>query len=542
MIRSFFIIVFFATLLSSCIESAYVRESLTHAEALIEEHPDSALSIIKAISPESISSRRSRALYALLMTRALDKNYVTLDSDTLISRAVDYFEDSDDLMYLMQSRYYLGIIKINTEAYAEALLSFTKAHEIACELNDNFWIAMTARSIADIYHYTYNSTEELKFAKISLEAFKKNGKHNYTNYSLYDLIRAYISTKKYDAALEISKLLIDSLNIYDDESLYIDVLRSQAHCYLNKQEYNAAKNIFSIICNSHNANTTDSAWFAMSLIYNDNISQARTIANNISNINPSLEYSLKYEIYTAIDSPAKAMSWLRKMNDRTDLIFQKTIQHNLIGSMVSYLRYENEIAEREQIKTKIYSIIIILIIIASGIFIAVKTRRSIKLKNDKIAQNISIAQNLRNILSDKESQTHNLIDNLLKNRFDEMNRLCQHQYDNQRDPRAQRKKISDTIEDFIKSYSNDPEIIRRLELYADQHFNGIITDFYADFEFLKPEDKKLFLYSSVGFSNVAIFLFLQESKITDVYERRRRLKDKIKRSNCKNQEKYLSFL
>lgn len=55
------------------------------------EYPDSALIFLESIPFPQKLSRADRALYALLLTQARYKNYITLDDDSLIKVAVDYY-------------------------------------------------------------------------------------------------------------------------------------------------------------------------------------------------------------------------------------------------------------------------------------------------------------------------------------------------------------------------------------------------------------------------------------------------------------------
>ena len=58
--------------------------------------PDSALNLLKRIpNPESLHGK-AQADYSLLMTQAMDKNYIKPESDSLISIAVGCYGSLDD--------------------------------------------------------------------------------------------------------------------------------------------------------------------------------------------------------------------------------------------------------------------------------------------------------------------------------------------------------------------------------------------------------------------------------------------------------------
>lgn len=69
-----------------------------------------------------------------------------------------------------------------------------------------------------------------------------------------------------------------------------------------------------------------------------------------------------------------------------------------------------------------------------------------------------------------------------------------------------------------------------------------MSHFRHDMPNLKVADYRLFLYSVLGFSTTAISLFLKVDKINSVYDRKKRLKIKIKQSESGRKDEYLQYL
>ena len=70
-----------------------VRDKLVEAESVMEEIPDSALHIIASVDTTDLRNRKDWAKYALLNVRARTKNNEIITSDSLISRAVTYYQE-----------------------------------------------------------------------------------------------------------------------------------------------------------------------------------------------------------------------------------------------------------------------------------------------------------------------------------------------------------------------------------------------------------------------------------------------------------------
>lgn len=101
------LILLFAALLAvaSCSRTDDAR--LAVAERQMAEHPDSALLTLRKIDATSLN-RHNTALYALLLTQALDKNDVAVNNDSSIRIAVDYYSRYNDNDKKLRSFLLLG--------------------------------------------------------------------------------------------------------------------------------------------------------------------------------------------------------------------------------------------------------------------------------------------------------------------------------------------------------------------------------------------------------------------------------------------------
>lgn len=61
------------------------------AETIMNASPDSALSLLDSIAPESFSGSRRKARFALLRSIAPDKNYIDTTNFDVLQPAIDYF-------------------------------------------------------------------------------------------------------------------------------------------------------------------------------------------------------------------------------------------------------------------------------------------------------------------------------------------------------------------------------------------------------------------------------------------------------------------
>lgn len=136
--RLLYIGLLFVCLLScSCVEKKDVADVFDRAERYMDVCPDSALLLLEQISrPEKLRGKQ-RADYALLLTQARDKNCPdSLQPDSLIGIAVDYYKDGDDDVKAGKSLFYYGKVAasqdkdtVAMQAYLDALSKLEKTGE-----------------------------------------------------------------------------------------------------------------------------------------------------------------------------------------------------------------------------------------------------------------------------------------------------------------------------------------------------------------------------------------------------------------------------
>ncbi|MBR1666853.1 MAG: hypothetical protein IJ693_01095, partial [Bacteroidaceae bacterium] len=98
-------------LLPSCTDDEHVLSLLDHAEAVMEEHPDSAYTMLtEADSLIPQQSKKTRMRHSILMADANNKLYQPLPSDTLFQEVVDYYDTHGTPNQQLKAHYLLGCI------------------------------------------------------------------------------------------------------------------------------------------------------------------------------------------------------------------------------------------------------------------------------------------------------------------------------------------------------------------------------------------------------------------------------------------------
>lgn len=162
----------FLLLLVSCISTVNKpHPSLLHADSLIcAGRSDSALSLLESVESSLFTTELSRAWYALLLTQAKDKNYVTHTDDSLIRIAVDYFDTTDDMLQRAKAHYYWGRVFQDKEEVentvrefltASALLEKTNNYELSILLKNNLGLLFWEHGLSKEADSLYRQSVEL---------------------------------------------------------------------------------------------------------------------------------------------------------------------------------------------------------------------------------------------------------------------------------------------------------------------------------------------------------------------------------------------
>ena len=250
---------------------AGVKDRMDRAEAVMYAEPDSALALMREIPAGFRGSRDDKARYALLMTEALYKSLhkddIKVTDDSLIHIAVDYYANDFANLNRVKAYYYQGIIDINNESYAEAIVSMLHAEKSAKELENHLWLGRIYRGIADAFDEVWDQSSALDYYIRSLDEFLLDGKNEYIGYAYGDVARSYFNSFQYEKAIEMSKITIERAK--DEKRVLLEsiAMRNIGKSYVELCDWTKAMEFFKplIAMGSEYANGQD--WMNLGICY-----------------------------------------------------------------------------------------------------------------------------------------------------------------------------------------------------------------------------------------------------------------------------------
>ena len=237
-------LLFILVALISCNDPTPVPDTLHRAEALMNEYPDSAWTLLNTISPDEMEQNRNRALYALLYTQAQDKTYRDETNDSLISVAVDYYRDTDDVRHKFLSYYYKGRVHFTTKDYLGATACYMEAEQLADEVGDDYLAGLLYAELGRIYRLYYDYPKSLEAHQKAAECYERAGKIRHRNYMWYNQSGIYRNINEYEQSERMLRLALDAGKIEDDKSLIILCLGDLVMMYVEKKQMSVAMELY----------------------------------------------------------------------------------------------------------------------------------------------------------------------------------------------------------------------------------------------------------------------------------------------------------
>ncbi|MEE0975191.1 MAG: hypothetical protein UH853_05715, partial [Muribaculaceae bacterium] len=394
----------------ACGESRHISDTHKQAEAVMQEYPDSALALLQAINPDDLTTDRGRAMHALLLSQAYDKNYIDLTDDSLITIAVDYFAPTNEHHYAMLAHYYHGRVLQNANRLAESSVALINAENHALKINDDFYLGMIYAVMSSIDNYSYNFEEELKHALKSFEHYSKTTFDLHTAYAQLYLGRAYNNCHQFDKSSAIYKSVIENPIINQDTSTLCQAIQEYAHVKFVEKEYGTSKHMMLSVLNKYKQpidaveygqlgyiyaceNKLDSSLYYLSIGEKIMISQqdSASIARG------------KYNYYITQNDYKNALKYEQEQiaiqNNSTKTVWQQAV----VKSQRDYMLLKAETLEQEKQEQNMRYILIVCLLIFVLISVSMFYRHKRHINNLRVNK-------LEQILTQQRNYTQEQID------------------------------------------------------------------------------------------------------------------------------------
>lgn len=207
------VMVLFTGIIFSCTENSELEKQFISAESLMNNHPDSALAVLRKINRSSLSSDKMKAKYALLMSQALDKNYIDTTSFDILQPAIDYFLRKGTADEKLRTYYYQGRIYQNRENNDSAMQSFMRGREYCGQASDTLTMANLLVAQGTILYTTYKFDDFIKVNLEAAELYRESGRPDYEILSIANVLDGSIQNGDKNLADSIMSIAHSKVSI-----------------------------------------------------------------------------------------------------------------------------------------------------------------------------------------------------------------------------------------------------------------------------------------------------------------------------------------
>ena len=532
-----------------------VSASLDRIEQVVQQRPDSALielvrlDSLLAASAVSIEGDRQMARYALLKTQTNDKNFIDDTSDSLIMRAVRYYDEHGSKRERMLAHFYHGSIFRNAEDYNQAIISFLKSLELADNLSDKASQGMSLLNLSLVCRMLGN-IDAIEYADSAYQCFSMVG----------DTLRMSQSLLYKAASMSYFKYTEEAKAIFEKVLAMTDHIYTVKECkrlYINQcvstGEYEKASELYAQLSPPYYfmdysnrvyvdvyLKDTVQAW--------QDINQAKELIRD--DRDSTFYYTALRNVYLLTSDYHNAYNALARKSVLQDSIVRALFSQTVASVQKERLQQQNEhlkyVAANRKRSLILTSFIILLLLFGGIIYIIIKRKehqriietymenvsdmqRTLLENTDAIATLQHKAEAMDSERLAKEETYRNQIKTLFAKSFHELESLYKKYYQYQNEQGIQReiyKDVCDRINAFAQATQQE-----ELDHLIDENFDHAMEKVKSpEFE-LSDKELQLYKYKVAGLSARTIRMLMHIESQDALQKRQQRLRKKILESN-----------
>lgn len=410
--------VYIATCIAVACSSPETEDRLIKAEALMKQQPDSSLSILKGIDCTRLGSDKERARYALLMSQALDKNYIDTTTFDVLQPAIDYYLDKGSADEKLKTCYYQGRIYQNQGNLDDAMRCFINSREYGSEAADTLAIANLLVAQATILYQTYKFNDFVRDNLDAANLYSKIGKTDYQLMSLCNAIDVYIINNDKHQADSVFKVVDRIISDYPELSTIIAPYRiGYAMQFGNDDEI---RDILRYFDSSDSIESYDRIDMAAAYLKIGDTAKAVQYINSISPVSKfpaALKYSaVKAEILEKSGDLKGAMEAYKDFYTALDSIHYSIFSSDLLFAQQQHDIEIKNLDEMQKKNLVIWICICALLVLATAVSVIYYHFKLIK------SRNLLKEQDIQRLRLEKEQQK--LIEDNLRLRLSEIESEC----------------------------------------------------------------------------------------------------------------------
>ena len=534
------------------------NETMSLAESLMEDAPDSALAVIESIDTTRLAGKAQRARYSLLYSMALDKNYIDTTDTRVIMPAVRYYNHHGTPDEKMKSLYYLGRVQYNAGEYNKAIVSYTEASKCSGKSDDDKYIGLVYNAIGMILCNTYSDIDGKSYYEKALNHFLRLDDHAYAQETLLYIAYYEAGMRHFDKADSLYRSLLSDEPL--DNMTLPSVLSGYALMLLDYKEppFDKVDSLFSRQIELFGGLDNLNQWcaYSYSLAALGKRHDSKAIMEQIypRDVKEKGQYDYWCSRIADVNMDfSEAYSSLTSAIAIQDSLMAEMVKQPAANVQRDFLElYESaSLLKSERRKLVVILVIAVAFLILSSVTVVLLCLKMKLSKERDDFRSLSETASTRAKQAEAELRqnkkamavfSHNL-SAAVENRFGTLGIFKETLVRTEGLSMAKAKtEVFRSVQEQVNKFFGDKNDHEKLEEALNLAYDNVIESFKEDFPKIKKTDLYLFIYLVAGFDTTSIVRIMSASSSLAIYTRKMRLKKRILESGVKRTDLYMKFL
>ena len=558
--RLLFILVF-ALAFVSCNRHSEHWNTLSNVESYIVEHPDSALIVLEQIDISELSSKEERAKHALMLSMALDKNYVDKTDFNVLQPAIDYYEDNGSATEKFQTYYLQGRIYQNQSNDTQAMIAYAQAKELLGGIDNHYLSGQLHTEIGNIYRSNYDYAKSLEAYQTAYDHYMAAGMESYAAYALLDIGLSYWNLEDNAKGIEyINEALQMALKLQDE---YLEMVCYQNIVFLcdDIDAVGRCGSIVEALVNRYNIEKFGSGSLVAIASYYAEVEEYDRMEefigrawSNTTNAKDSINvYLTQADILKRTGKPEEALQYFEAGVKLQNREVRSSLKQPIETTQKEYFQQQAEHNAYRLKKDRELYITLGIIALLALIVVAMYIRHRMLSKDLEISKYMVLSSELQSAIRDREdklsaisehissqekahntlvSDMHRQIAELFEKQYELLDKLSNTYYETQ-GVSKEKENIFKQVKSEIDKFATDKRAVAQLEKIVNTYKRNVIGLVRSEIPNISERDITLLCYIYAGFSAKSISIFIGETT-SNILTRKSRLRSKIAKLDSAN--------
>ena len=531
-----------------------LAETLSHAEKIVAEAPDSVLRLLRELPTDALRSRELRARYALLQAEAAERAGTPNNNDSILRIAWEYYrKHPHEIRGICKTLYYRGQSRLRQGDKPGALRLFLEVEEKLRPIDEPYYLGLLYLRIGGVYRAELNFVRAYRYYRDARDLFIRSDAARQTTEAQLGMTVSTLRMRDLGRALRDCSMALERADELRDDTLVRRSLALFATIYTVAESERIPDDLLRRIETSIRSDTTAAGYCtrAQTFLLRNRPDSARYYLQQAEALDPDddMQSMIEYTAYRVESRAGRYREAARKI-DRfiflNDSLTRTALQASAGMIERDYFRERAAFADfrmqNRRLGERLVAAVVLLLLLIAGLILRQRIRLH-KERNERYLLLVREAEaeyrNLARSLQQRDRDEARM-KGLIASRFDIVDRLGKTLYERENTASGQAA-MTREVKRLIEGFAENGDMLQELEHIVDMAHDGVMRKLRRNFPKMKESDVRLLCYIFGGFSPQVISLFMEEN-VANVYARKSRLKSRIKASDAPDRELFLALL